>query len=99
METLIIHLDRTVSKSKVKEALKTVRGIGSVSDIITRSDFEALADDALIREMKKADKGALLSYEEGKTEFEAIKKGFRNGNFRTPGETKSPAKMQGYWLC
>ena len=77
METLIIHLDRTVSKSKVKEALKTVRGIGSVSDIITRSDFEALADDALIREMKKADKGALLSYEEGKTEFEAIKKGFR----------------------
>lgn len=77
METLIIHLDRTVSKSKVKEALKTVRGIESVSDKITRSDFEALADDALIREMKKADKGALLSYEEGKTEFEAIKKGFR----------------------
>lgn len=77
METLIIHLDKTVSKSKVKEALKMVRGIESVSDKLTRSDFEALADDVLIKEMKKVDKGALLTYDEGKREFEDIKKGLR----------------------
>lgn len=38
METLIIHLDKTVSKSKVKEALKMVKGIVSVSEKLTRSD-------------------------------------------------------------
>jgi copper chaperone CopZ len=74
MGTLIIHLDTNVSESEVKEALKKIKGISSVSDKITRSDFEALADDVLVREMKKADKGQLLSYEEGKKEFERIKK-------------------------
>ena len=74
MGTLIIHLDTSVSKSKVKEALKMVKGVASVSDKITRSDFEALADDVLVREMKKADKGQLLSYDDGKKEFERIKK-------------------------
>jgi copper chaperone CopZ len=74
MGTLIIHLDTNDSESEVKEALKKIKGISSVSDKITRSDFEALADDVLVREMKKADKGQLLSYEEGKKEFERIKK-------------------------
>lgn len=74
MGTLIIHLDTTVSKSKVKEALKKVKGVASVSDKITRSDFEALADEVLVREMNKADKGQLLSYDEGKKEFKRIKK-------------------------
>jgi len=77
METLIIHLDATVDKTKVKEALKMVKGVVSVSDKITRSDFEDLADDILIREMKKADKELLLSYDEGKKEFESIKKRLR----------------------
>jgi len=74
MGTLIIHLDTSVSKSKVKEALKKIKGVASVSDKITRSDFETLADDVLIREMKKADKGQLLSYDDGKKEFERISK-------------------------
>lgn len=77
METLIIHLDATVDKTMVKEALKMVKGVVSVSDKITRSDFEDLADDILIREMKKADKELLLSYDEGKKEFESIKKRLR----------------------
>ena len=77
METLIIHLDATVNKAEVKEALKMVKGVASVSDKITRSDIEDLADDILIREMKKADKELLLSYDDGKTEFERIKKGLR----------------------
>ena len=77
METLIIHLDATVDKTKVKEALKMVKGVVSVSDKITRSDIEDLADDMLIREMKKADKELLLSYDEGKSEFESIKKRLR----------------------
>ena len=77
METLIIHLDKSISKSKVKEALKLVKGIESVSDKITRSDFEQLADDILVKEMKKADKESLLSYDEGKAEFENIKKRLR----------------------
>jgi len=74
METLIIHLDASVNKSKVKEALKMVKGVLSVSDKITRSDFEDLADDILVKEMKKADKSQLISYEDGKKEFESIKK-------------------------
>ena len=73
METLIIHLDKTVSKSKVKEALRSIPGIQSVSDKITRSDIENLADDILMREMKNAAKGILLSFEEGKKEFASIK--------------------------
>ena len=74
METLIIHLDTSVDKSKVKEALKMVKGVLSVSDKITRSDFEDLADDILVKEMKRADKSQLISYEDGKKEFEGIKK-------------------------
>ena len=74
METLIIRLDASVNKSKVKEALKMVKGVLSVSDKITRSDFEDLADDILVKEMKKADKSQLISYEDGKKEFESIKK-------------------------
>jgi len=77
METLIIHLDATVDKTKVKEALKMVKGVASVSDKITRSDIEDLADDLLLKEMKKADKELLLSYDEGKKEFESIKKRLR----------------------
>ena len=77
METLIIHLDATVDKSKVKEALKMVKGVVSVSDKITRSDIEDLADDILLKEMKKADKELLLSYDDGKMEFESIKKRLR----------------------
>ncbi len=77
METLIIHLDATVDKTKVKEALKMVKGVVSVSDKITRSDIEDLADDLLLKEMKKADKELLLSYDEGKKEFESIKKSLR----------------------
>ncbi len=77
METLIIHLDATVNKSKVKEALKMMKGVVSVSDKITRSDIETMADDALIREMKKADKETLLSYDDGKNEFARIKKNLR----------------------
>jgi len=77
METLIIHLDATVDKAKVKEALKMVKGVVSVSDKITRSDIEDLADDILIKEMKKADKELLISYDEGKSEFERIKRRFR----------------------
>lgn len=50
-----------------------IPGIESVSDRITRSDFEDLADDILIREMKQADKGISLSFEEGKNEFASIK--------------------------
>ena len=42
------------------------------SDKITRSDIEDLADDLLLKEMKKADKELLLSYDEGKKEFESI---------------------------
>ena len=73
MGTLIIHIDPTVSKSKLKEDLKKIKGILSVSDRITKSDFEVLADAELVKEMKKADKGTLLSFEEGKREFEKIK--------------------------
>ena len=73
METLIIHLDKTASKSKVKETLKSIPGIQSVSDKITRSDIENLAVDILMREMKNADKGIMLSFEEGKREFARIK--------------------------
>ena len=70
-------MDATVDKTKVKEALKMVKGVASVSDKITRSDIEDLADDILIKEMKKADKELLISYDEGKKEFESIKKRLR----------------------
>ncbi len=74
METLIIRLDKSVSKSKVKEVLKLVKGIESISEKLTRADYELLADKILLREMKKADKGALMDHTEGKKAFGAIKK-------------------------
>ena len=74
METLIIHLDSKDSKAKLREALKMFRGVTGVSDKLTISDIEELADDALIKEMKKADKTPLLTFEEGKVEFVRIKK-------------------------
>jgi len=58
----------------MKSVLKLLKGIKSVSDKITRSDFEQMADDILIKEMKKADKSPLLSYEDGKKEFSRLKK-------------------------
>jgi len=74
METLIIRLNKSVSKSKVKEALKMVKGIESISEKLTREDYELLADKILVREMKKADKSELLEYDEGKKAFAEIKK-------------------------
>jgi hypothetical protein len=74
METLIIHLDKSADKAKLKSALKLMRGIASVTDKITRSDFEDMADDILVKEMIKAEKSPLLSYEDGKKEFSRIKK-------------------------
>lgn len=74
METLIIHLDKSVDKAKLKSTLKLIKGIASVADKITRADFEEMADDILIKEMKKAEKGLLLSYEDGKKEFSLLKK-------------------------
>lgn len=77
MEKLIVYLDSTASKTKMREALKMFRGVTGVSDKLTMSDVEGLADDALIKEMKKADRTVLLSYEEGKKEFERMKKRVR----------------------
>jgi len=74
MDTLIVHLDKSADKAKLKSALELIKGIASVSDKITRSDFEEMADEVLIKEMKKADKGPLLSYEDGKKEFSRIKR-------------------------
>ncbi len=74
MDTLIVHLDKSADKAKLKSALELIRGVASVSDKITRSDFEEMADDILIKEMKKAEKSPLLSYEDGKKEFLRIKK-------------------------
>jgi hypothetical protein len=74
METLIIRLDSPASKTNVREALKMIRGVTGISDKLTISDIESLADEKLVNEMKKADKTALLSYEEGKREIENIKK-------------------------
>ena len=77
MEKLIVYLDSTTSKTKMREALKMFRGVTGVSDKLTMSDIEGLADDALIKEMKKADRTAMLSYEDGKKEFESMKKRVR----------------------
>jgi hypothetical protein len=74
MDSLIVHLENSADKAKLKSALKLIRGVASVTDKITRSDFEEMADDLLIKEMKKAEKSPLLSYEDGKKEFARLKK-------------------------
>ena len=51
-----------------------MKGIASVADKINRADFEEMADDILVKEMKKAKKSLLLSYEDGKKEFSRLKK-------------------------
>ena len=77
MEKLIVYLDPTANKTKMREALKMFRGVTEVSDKLTMADVEGLADDALIKEMKKADRTAMLSFDDGKKEFESIKKRIR----------------------
>jgi len=64
----------TVDKAKVKEALKMDKRVVNDSNKLTRSDIEDHADDLFLREMGKADKELLLSYNDGKSEFESIKK-------------------------
>jgi hypothetical protein len=43
-----------------------IRGIVSVPDKIKHSDIEEMADDGSIKELKKANKGLWLSYEDEK---------------------------------
>lgn len=74
MEKLIVYIDSPSSKIQIKEALKIFRGVTGVSDKLSKTDLEDLADDALIKEMKKADKMTMLSYDDGKKEFEKLKK-------------------------
>jgi len=62
MDMLIVHLDKSADKAKLKSALELIKGIVGVSDKITHSDFEEMADDILVKEMKKAEKSPLLSY-------------------------------------
>ncbi|MDO9256466.1 MAG: hypothetical protein Q7U54_13195 [Bacteroidales bacterium] len=47
MDSLIVYLDKSADKTKLKSALEMIRGIVSVSDKITRSDIEEIADDTL----------------------------------------------------
>ena len=77
METLIIRLDSPASKTKVREALKMFRGVTGIAEKFTIKDIEDLADDKLAKEMKKADKTQLLSYEDGMKEFDRIEKKIR----------------------
>ncbi len=69
METLVIHLDNKASKTKVKEVLTMIKGVKNVSDKISKADFENLADDFLVNEMKKAEKDKLYGYDESKKRF------------------------------
>lgn len=74
METLIVHIDPKIGKTKVKAALKMVKGITSVAEKISKTDIENMADEILVREMKKAEKDELISFSEGKKEFSRLKK-------------------------
>ena len=53
------------------------RGVTGVTEKFTIRDVEDLADDKLAKEMKKADKSPLLSYEDGMKEFDRIEKKLR----------------------
>ena len=77
METLIIRLYSPASKSKLKQTLKMFRGVTGIAEKFTIRDIEDLADDKLAKEMKKADKSPLLSYDEGMKEFDRIEKRLR----------------------
>jgi len=57
-------LDKSADKAKLKSTLKLIKGIASVADKISRADLEEMADDILVKEMKKAEKSHLLSYED-----------------------------------
>lgn|GEM_PF-1638224 len=74
LDTLNVHLDKSADKAKLKSALELIKGIASVSDTITHSDFEEMADDVLVKEMRKAEKSLLLSYEDEKKELSRNKK-------------------------
>ena len=56
METLIIRLDSPASKTKVRKALKLFQGVTGISDKLTISDIESLADDKLVKQMKSSRK-------------------------------------------
>jgi len=47
MDTLIVYLDKSADKAKLKFVPEMKRGIVSVSDKITHSDIEVMADDIL----------------------------------------------------
>ena len=47
MYRLIVYLDKSVDKTKLKSALEMIRGIVSVKNKLTRSDIEEMADETL----------------------------------------------------
>jgi len=47
MDTLIVYLDKSDYKAKLKSALGMIKRIVSVSDKITRSYIEEMADEIL----------------------------------------------------
>ena len=74
MDTLIIHLASKASKTKVKEAVRMLKGVKDVTDKITKADFESLADEWLMFEIKKAEQSELFGYEESKKRLTAARK-------------------------
>jgi hypothetical protein len=47
MDALIVNLDKSTDKAELKSMLEMIRRIVSVTNKITRSDIEKMADDPL----------------------------------------------------
>jgi methyl coenzyme M reductase subunit C-like uncharacterized protein (methanogenesis marker protein 7) len=47
MDALIVNLDKSTDKAELKSMLEMIRRIVSVTNKITRSDIEEMADDPL----------------------------------------------------
>ena len=73
METLVIYADTKADLTKIKEAIKLMRGVKSVSEKLTLSDIERLAEANIFKEIEKSEQSELISYKQAKKEFARLR--------------------------
>ena len=73
METLVIYADTKADLTKIKEAIKLMRRVKSVSEKLTLSDIERLAEANIFKEIEKSEQSELISYKQAKKEFARLR--------------------------
>jgi len=74
MALYVIDINEQNARGK---AFKTLLENESAAKLLTIQEYEAIEEKAIMKAIHKAEKGPLLSYQEGKKEFAKLRKNFK----------------------